>query len=264
MTDISIITAPCNTKIVCTIGPASESNERLEAMIKAGMDVCRLNFSHGDHSIHKEIFDRIRLLSSKWNNQIAILCDIQGPKIRTGKMEAPFELAVGDTLRVTPEPILGTKDRIGISYDEMLTDLEPNDVIFINDGIVKLVVRDKDETDLICECLSAGSVSDHKGCNIPSGKLSVNVVTPKDEQDLEFIAQLNPEYVAASFVGNGDDVRKVRNCLKKYGNEDIKIIAKVERPVALENLDSIIKEADAVMVARGDLGKNKNNKQLAA
>jgi pyruvate kinase len=218
------------------------------------MDVCRLNFSHGEHAVHKEIFDRIRNLSAEWNNQVGILCDIQGPKIRTGKMEAPFDINVGDKIRVTPEPILGNKERISISYEEMLKDLNKDDVIFINDGIVKLVVVDKDDKDLICECHAAGKISNHKGCNMPSGKLSVNVVTPKDAKDLKFIAELNPEYVAASFVGTGEDVKKVRDCLKENGNSDIKIIAKVERPVALENLDAIIEEADAVMVARGDLG----------
>jgi pyruvate kinase len=251
------------------------------------MDVCRLNFSHGEHAVHKEIFDRIRNLSAEWNNQVGILCDIQGtavlglnlflpslvyssdsvcfvipsfltrtgPKIRTGKMEAPFDINVGDKIRVTPEPILGNKERISISYEEMLKDLNKDDVIFINDGIVKLVVVDKDDKDLICECHAAGKISNHKGCNMPSGKLSVNVVTPKDAKDLKFIAELNPEYVAASFVGTGEDVKKVRDCLKENGNSDIKIIAKVERPVALENLDAIIEEADAVMVARGDLGE---------
>jgi pyruvate kinase len=251
-----LICAPCHTKIVCTLGPASSSEERLEAMIQAGMDVCRLNFSHGEHSDHKELFDRVRELSRKWNDQVAILCDIQGPKIRTGKMKEPFHLGKGDVIRVTPQEILGTPERIQISYLNMLQDLNKEDVIFINDGIVKLVVVDKDEAnqDLICECRAAGNVSDHKGCNMPSGKLSVDVITPKDANDLAFIAELNPEYVAASFVGTADDVRKVRRCLAINGNTEIKIIAKIERPVALENLDAIIQEADAIMVARGDLG----------
>lgn len=171
-------------------------------------------------------------------------------------MEAPFFINKGDTIRVTPDIILGTKDRISISYKTMLDDLGVDDVIFINDGIIKLAVVDKDlaGNDLICECRASGNISNHKGCNMPSGKLSVDVVTPKDAIDLEFIATLNPEYVAASFVGSAADVRKVRGTLEKHGNSDIKIIAKMERPVALENLDEIIAEADALMVARGDLG----------
>jgi pyruvate kinase len=196
------------------------------------------------------------MLSKKYNNQVAILCDIQGPKIRTGKMEAPFTINRGDTIRVTPDTIIGNKDRISISYQNMLTDLSEKDVIFINDGIIKLVVVGKDEAanDLICECHAAGNISNNKGCNMPSGKLSVDVVTPKDAEDLAFIATLNPEYVAASFVGYAEDVRKVRRTLAENGNTDIKICAKIERPIALENLDEIIQEADALMVARGDLG----------
>jgi pyruvate kinase len=248
---------PASTKIVCTIGPSSESSETLEKLIQAGMDVCRLNFSHGAHEKHKETFDRIRELSVKWNHQVAILCDIQGPKIRTGKMQEPFSIQKGDMIRVTPDKtVVGNKDRISISYENMLQDLNTDDVIFINDGIIKLVVEAKDEAanDLICKCHAAGFISDHKGVNMPSGKLSVNVVTPKDDKDLEFIASLNPEFVAASFCGFAEDVEKVRDTLAKYGNTEIKICAKIERPVALENLDAIIKASDALMVARGDLG----------
>jgi pyruvate kinase len=245
-----------NTKIVCTLGPASSSEERLEELIRAGMDVCRLNFSHGEHATHKQTFDLIRKLSSKYNEQVAILCDIQGPKIRTGLMENPFELRHGDVVRVTPDRITGTKERFQITYETLLEDLHIDDVIFINDGIVKLVVTEKDlpNKDLICFVEAAGSVSNHKGCNMPSGKLSANIVTPKDAADLKFIAALDPEYVAASFVGDAEDVRKVRARLAECGNTSIKIIAKIERPVALENIDAIIQEADAIMVARGDLG----------
>lgn len=220
------------------------------------MDVCRLNFSHGDHASHEEIFNRVRKLSLKYNNSVAILCDVQGPKIRTGMMEAPFSIAFGDTIRVTPKEIVGNSERIQIKYETLLEDLGADDIIFINDGIVKLVVVEKDEAagDLICTCEAPGDINNHKGCNMPSGKLSVNVVTEKDAADLKFIAQLDPEYVAASFVGTGDDIVQVRKELEKHGNFNVKIVAKVERPVALENIDDIIRESDALMVARGDLG----------
>jgi pyruvate kinase len=225
-------------------------------MIQAGMDVCRLNFSHGEHKSHQGIFDRVRKLSAKYNNSVAILCDVQGPKIRTGIMKEPFTIAYGDTIRVTPQEVIGTPERIQIKYDTLLQDLGPADIIFINDGIVKLVVLEKDEAagDLICTCEAPGDINNHKGCNMPSGKLSVNVVTEKDAEDLKFIAQLDPEYVAASFVGTGNDIVRVRRELEKHGNFNIKIVAKVERPVALENIDDIIRESDALMVARGDLG----------
>lgn len=244
-----------NTKIVGTLGPASNDEKRLEEMVNAGMDVCRLNFSHGSYESHQETFDIVRRVSKKYNDQVAVLCDIQGPKIRTGKMKEGFKIQVGDTIRVTPDDCIGSPERIQIRYKTLMQDLDKDDVIFINDGTVKLVVMDKDETDLICVCAAAGTISDNKGCNMPSGRLSVEVVTKKDAKDLEFIAtQLDPEFVAASFVGTGEDIQKIRSHLHNAGNPNIKIIAKIERPVALENIDDIIRESDAVMVARGDLG----------
>jgi pyruvate kinase len=169
-------------------------------------------------------------------------------------MVEPFNLMKGDRIDITPEAVLGTKELIQIKYEKMLEDLNPSDTIFINDGIIKLVVEKKNEKTLTCVVEAGGMVSNHKGCNIPSGQLSVNVVTPKDREDLKFIASLNPEWVAASFIGNADDVHKVRSVLKEFGNENIKIISKIERPAALKNLDEIIEVTDAVMVARGDLG----------
>lgn len=251
------IVAAWNTKIVCTIGPASSDESVLEKMILAGMDVCRLNFSHGKYEEHQETFDKIRRLGEKYDNQVAILCDIQGPKIRTGKMKEPFEVAVGDKILVTPNDVVGTPDIIQISYETLVQDLDAGDFIFINDGTVKLEVEAKDtaKNELLCEVKTAGKISDNKGCNMPSGRLSVNVVTEKDARDLEYIAKnLNPEFVAASFIGTGEDVRKVRAELAKNGNDKVKIISKLERPVALENLEEIIKESDSIMVARGDLG----------
>jgi pyruvate kinase len=243
-----------NTKIVCTLGPASNTVERLEAMVDAGMDVCRLNFSHGSHESHQETFDLVRSVSVRYGHQVALLCDIQGPKIRTGKMKEAFEIHKGDKIRVTPEECLGTPERIQIKYETLINDLDKDDVVFINDGTVKLIVLSKDGNDLVCECAAAGAISDNKGCNMPSGRLSVDVVTEKDAKDLEFIAKLNPEFVAASFVGTGQDIQTIRSHLSAAGNPNVKIIAKLERPVALENLDDIIAESDALMVARGDLG----------
>jgi pyruvate kinase len=242
------------TKIVCTLGPASTSLEVLEQMVIAGMDIVRLNFSHGAHEEHKKLFDSIRALSAKYEHQLSIICDIQGPKIRTGRMVEPFSVKKGDRIDVTPDVVVGTKDLIQIKYEHMLQDLHAGDTIFINDGIIKLVVEKKNEKSLTCVVEAGGMISNHKGCNIPSGHLSVNVVTPKDREDLKFIASLNPEWVAASFIGNAEDVHKVRSVLKEFGNESIKIISKIERPSALKNLDEIIEVTDAVMVARGDLG----------
>jgi len=242
------------TKIVCTLGPASTSEEMLEKMIVAGMDIVRLNFSHGDHEDFRRTFNTVRRLSEKFNHQVSIICDIQGPKIRTGRMKEAFVVKPGDVIRVTPEKIVGTKERISIKYPTILKDLDPGELIFINDGIIRLRVTEKQPNDLVCVVESGGSISDHKGCNIPSGKISMEVVTEKDRKDLQFISGLGPEWVAASFIGTAEDVRKVKRTLAEFGNTDIKIISKIERPVALQNLDAIIKESDALMVARGDLG----------
>jgi len=242
------------TKIVCTLGPASIKPEVLEEMIKAGMDIVRLNFSHGTHEEHTKTFNMVRELGSKHNQQISIIADIQGPKIRTGVMKEPFTVKAGDKIGVTPAEVIGTKDLIQIKYETILKDLDKGDVIFINDGVIKLAVEGKDADKLNCVVEAGGVISDKKGCNIPSGNISLEVVRPKDVRDLELIAKLNPEWVAASFIGTAADVNSVRDYLKKFGNTDIKIISKIERPVALDNLDEIVETSDAIMVARGDLG----------
>ncbi|MGA1819964.1 MAG: pyruvate kinase [Thermoplasmatota archaeon] len=242
------------TKIVCTIGPVTDDREMLGKLMDAGMDVARLNFSHGDHDRHRRIFSRLRDLSDEKDHDIAILCDIQGPKIRTGEMKEPFVLNTGDMVRITPDEVPGTPERFTIRYPELLEDLKAADEIFVNDGIVKLRVMSKEDKDLVCTVRSGGLISDAKGCNIPSADLTVRVPTDKDRKDLELIAELDPEFVAASFVAGPRDVVDVREYLRGAGNGNVKVIAKIERPVALRNLDDIIQVADGLMVARGDLG----------
>jgi len=242
------------TKIVCTLGPASSSKVVLKEMVHAGMDLVRLNFSHGKHEEHTELFNTCRSIGDELDHQLSIICDIQGPKIRTGQMEKPFQVHVGDKIGVTAKEVTGTPQLIQISYENIVKDLDKGDTIFINDGIIKLVVEGKNESQLNCVVQAAGMISNHKGCNIPKGNLSVEVVTPKDRKDLELIAKLNPEYVAASFVETAEDILHIRNILKGFGNENIKIIAKIERPRALTKLDEIIEVTDGIMVARGDLG----------
>lgn len=155
---------------------------------------------------------------------------------------------------MTPEEIVGSPERIQINYPGLLSDLEVDDVIFINDGIIRLRVTEVLKNDLKCIVEAGGLISDHKGCNIPSGKISVQIPTEKDKQDLKLIAELDPEYVAASFVGSAADVEKVRSCLASHGNTRIKIISKIERPIALKNINEIIRASNGIMVARGDLG----------
>eukprot|EP01125_Pyxidicula_operculata_P008288 TRINITY_DN2794_c1_g1_i1.p1 TRINITY_DN2794_c1_g1~~TRINITY_DN2794_c1_g1_i1.p1 ORF type:complete len:457 (-),score=79.51 TRINITY_DN2794_c1_g1_i1:105-1475(-) len=224
-------------------------------MIESGMDVARLNFSHGTHEDHLKYHQTIRNLSGKMGKHISTMCDIQGPKIRTGRMEEPFTLSIGDRVDVTHLPIIGNNKCFQIQYDTLLDDLDEDDVIFLNDGKIKLtVVKKNPQSTLTCRVDLGGVVSNMKGCNMPSGNIKIDVLTPKDEIDLKFISSLNPDYVAASFVGNASDVHRVRDYLKQCGNENVKIISKIERPIAVEKIDEIIDASDGIMVARGDLG----------
>jgi pyruvate kinase len=240
------------SKIVCTIGPAVESEEMLKHLIDAGMNVARLNFSHGTQDYHAEIFNRIRKLS----NNVAIMCDIQGPKIRIGKMKAPANLVPGHMLKITLKDIIGDEKEVSITHKGFLNDVEKGSYVYINDGIIKLVVREvnKKEEYAICEVLLGGVISSNKGVNIPAGTLSTKLPSEKDIEDLKFIAVLNPEYLSASFVGNAKDVKAIRSILENEGNPNIKIISKIERPIALENFEEILDASDGIMVARGDLG----------
>jgi pyruvate kinase len=249
-----LLSAPSATKIVCTLGSSSSSSERLEEMIAAGMDVARLDFSQGDQASQEALFKSVRRLSRKWNNQIAIMCDIAGPKIRLGKVKAPFYLNKGDTIGCTPTQVIGSKSRIQICHQNLLQELKKDDLIYIDQVKLVVVHLDLNVNELVCICEEPGNISSEQCCNIPSDELRVNVMTAKDKENLEFIARLGPEYVTAPFVGRGEDVKKVRDCLSENGNSDIKVIAKIERLAALgENLGSIILEADAIMVTRGDL-----------
>jgi pyruvate kinase len=242
------------TKIVATIGPASESKEMITSLLEAGLDVARINFSHGEREQHRSLFQRLREVSEEKGKHLAILCDIQGPKIRTGKMTEPFWVNQGDMIRITSEEVLGTPERFSIDHPGIVEELDPDDEIFINDGTIKMRVRKKEGKDLICEVRNGGLISDRKGCNIPSSNILVDIPTDKDRTDLQVIADLNPEYVAASFIGSAKDVIKIREVLRSNGNDEIRIISKIERPKALENLQEIMDVSDGIMVARGDLG----------
>ena len=177
------------------------------------------------HSEKKATFDLLRDLSAKNDHQLAVLADIQGPKIRTGDMEKAFDLDVGDVVRVTSEEVTGTKQRFTIRYPgDLIGDLDKGDKIFINDGIVRLTVKEKDGKDLVCEVEAPGTVSNKKGCNMPSGSLSVAFPTPKDAEDLEFICtKLRPDWIAVSFVGKVEDMRAIRACCEKHGFPEAKV-----------------------------------------
>ncbi|MCK4381184.1 MAG: pyruvate kinase [Candidatus Lokiarchaeota archaeon] len=241
-----------SVKIVATLGPVSSSKEILKKLIDAGVDIFRLNFSHGTHDEKEELVKRIREVSE----YIGILADIQGPKIRVGqfKDDKAYNLGIGQEVKVFEKEIEGDQNQFSIPLPGFLKSMRIEDSFFINDGIIKIKVIRKEVDHIIGEVLAGGTISNRKGVNIPTGELSQKVPTEKDKIDLEFIAKLDPEYVAISFVSGGDDVLHVKRLLENHGNSKIKLISKIERPVALDKFDQILEVSDGIMVARGDLG----------
>ncbi len=239
-------------KIVCTLGPATESKEMLQKLIDAGADVFRLNFSHGTHEEKKELVKRIR----ETNKHVAIMADIQGPKIRVGNFadDKTYHLNIGQQVEVYEKEILGTNEKFSIPLPGFLNSMKKGNVFFVNDGIIKIRVVNKEGDHLVGEVITSGTISSNKGVNIPSGDLKQKVPTEKDIKDLEVITKLNPEFVAISFVADGDDVMRVKRIIENYGNNEIKLISKIERPIALDNFNQILEVSDGIMVARGDLG----------
>lgn len=239
-------------KIVSTIGPASSTKEMMKKLIDAGVDIFRLNFSHGTHKEKEQLIRRIRSLGG----YTGILADIQGPKIRVGnfKDENAYNLNIGQEVKIFEKEILGDQDQFSVPLDGFLKSMTVGNVFFINDGIIKIKVIGKEEDHIIGEVLAGGMISNRKGVNIPTGELKQRVPTEKDIKDLELITELDPEYVAISFVSDGSDVLRVRRILENYGNDNIKLISKIERPIALDNFDNILEVSDGIMVARGDLG----------
>jgi pyruvate kinase len=239
-------------KIVSTIGPASSTKAMLKKLIDAGVDVFRLNFSHGTHAEKRDLVKKIRAV----NDGVGILADIQGPKIRVGnfKDKMTHSLNIGQEVKVFEKKIEGDQEQFSIPLEGFLKSMRIGEVFFVNDGIIKIQVKSKVEDHLIGEVLAGGMISDRKGVNIPTGELKQRVPTEKDIKDLELIAELNTEYCAISFVSDGSDVLHVKKILENFGNDKIKLISKIERPVALDNFDSILEVSDGIMVARGDLG----------
>lgn len=239
------------SKIVCTLGPATSTFDQIKMLSERGMDVARLNFSHGTIEDKRKLFSIIRSVDP----MLAIMCDIQGPKIRLGNIEGQgIMLTANDEVTITGEDIVGNGERFTISYKNLISEAKAGDLIYINDGLVCLRVDETRASELRCTVVVGGLISSKKGVNLPSTDVSIRVPTEKDEADLKVIAELDPEYLAISFVKDDKDVRKIREILEGHGNDGIKLVAKIERPVALKNYDAILKESDAIMVARGDLG----------
>ena len=237
------------TKIIATLGPATRDPDTILRLVDAGMDVARLNFSHGERDDHARAFEWVREASEKAGRPVGILQDIQGPKIRVGSFaEGSARLNDGDVVRLTAEDVDCTSSLIQVGYLDHIHGLSPGDVVYLVDGRVQLSVTDVDEG-VTARVIRGGVVSDRQGAAFPGTEFDVPAVTPKDEDDLRFGAELGVDYVAASFVSSAGDIRRVRQF-----NPDALVIAKLERALAYENLDEIVREANGVMVARGDLG----------
>src|SRR5882672_10061322 len=244
------------TKIVCTIGPASSSVAELDRLVAAGLDVARLNFSHGTHDEHAEVIRRLRDGEARWGRPVAILQDLQGPKIRLGTFGTAggrVDLAAGQTFTLSARPVVGTAERASITHPEYLKDLRPDDEIWMDDGMIQLRVEATSPDEVRCRVVVGGRVSDHKGLSLPRVTLPVSCLTEKDREDLRFGLRHGVDYIAVSFVRSADDIDEVRAFLRGEGVE-LPIVAKLERHEIVPNLPGILSKVDAVMVARGDLG----------
>ncbi len=243
------------TKIIATIGPASASEEKLRDLIIAGIDVCRLNFSHGDYKHHEDVILKIRKLNAELDTQVAILADLQGPKIRLGEMEEDGMVVADDELVVfTNRVCKGNRERIYISYDELPKDVRAGDAILVDDGKLKFEVVSSDGSEkIVAKTIHGGPVYSRKGVNLPDTHLTVPSMTEKDLQDVRFILEHDLDWIALSFVRWSRDILELKKIIRD-SNRNTLVLAKIEKPEALKELDQIIEEADAVMVARGDLG----------
>jgi len=245
------------TKIVCTIGPASSSPEQLDRLVGAGMDVARLNFSHGTHAEHAASIRHIRFGDERWGRPIAILQDLQGPKVRLGTFGegggGRVDLVPGQRFTLTARPVVGGPDIASISHPEYLREARSGDRIWMDDGMIQLVVEEVDGPDVYCRVVVGGRISDHKGIALPRVPPPASCLTDKDREDLRFGVQHGVDFVAVSFVRSAADIRDVRAFLRELAT-DIPIVAKLERQEVLGNLPEILTMVDAVMVARGDLG----------
>lgn len=241
-------------KIVATLGPATSSYENIRAIIDAGVDVARMNLSHGNYEVHEEVYGNVRRAADAAGRAVAVLVDLQGPKIRLGKFEAgPYELAVGDEFRITIEDIVGNKDIASTTYKGLPDDVKAGDPLLIDDGKVTLRVTETDGTVVTTIVEVPGAVSNNKGINLPGVAVNVPALSEKDEADLRWGLGLGADLIALSFVRSADDIVRVHEIMAEEGRK-IPVIAKIEKPQAVDNLESIIDAFDGIMVARGDLG----------
>lgn len=251
------------TKIVCTIGPSCDHGETLEAMIRAGMGVARLNFSHGDFSMHAGSIQRIRAASRSVGRRVAVMADLPGPKMRIGRLkEEPFELKTGDPFILSTEDFTGDQRRVSVSYTRLHQAVKPGDTLYLNDGLIQLEVMRVEGTDIHCRVVVGGELRSRKGLNLPGIDLGISAFTDHDRECLRFALEQGVDAVSQSFVESAADLHAVRDAAAEFGHYPF-IIAKIERSRALDKLDAILEAADGVMIARGDLGVEVPIEQIA-
>lgn len=243
------------TKIICTLGPAVDSDDMIRELMLAGMNVCRLNMSHGTHEEHQVRIDRVKRIREELNLPVALLLDTKGPEIRTGLFENhKVHLNEGDEVTICSEDVTGTASKFSISYKELANDIHVGSRILIDDGLIELSVKSIKKNDIVCTVLNGGDVSDRKSINVPNCELCLPSLTEKDISDINFAVDNDFDFIAASFVRKAKDVQEIRSVLDRAGDHSICIISKIENKEGIDNFDDILKVSDGIMVARGDLG----------
>ncbi|WP_434357040.1 pyruvate kinase PykF [Parasalinivibrio latis] len=245
------------TKIVCTIGPKSESKEMLTKLANAGMNVMRLNFSHGDYEEHGTRINTLREVMKDTGKQLAILLDTKGPEIRTIKLENgdDVSLVAGQTFTLTTDKtVVGNKERVAVTYEGLARDLKVGNTVLVDDGLIEMEVLETTETDVVCKVLNNGDLGENKGVNLPGVSVKLPALAEKDKSDLKFGCEQGVDFIAASFIRKKEDVLEIRELLEANGGSDIKIISKIENQEGVDNFDEILEVSDGIMVARGDLG----------
>lgn len=242
------------TKILCTLGPATQDTESIKKLILAGMDGVRLNFSHGNKDFYKKVYYSIKEACAEENTSLAVLVDLQGPKIRIGDLEKDeIEIKSGDQIEITIDEVKGSDKIISTSYKNLISDASAGDMVMIDDGLIRLKIIDKKNNSVVCKIINGGILHPRKGMNLPGMKLSTPSITEKDYENLEFIMKYRADYIALSFVRSANDIIELRDWLKER-NFERPIIAKIEKKEGVDNFDEILQEADGIMIARGDLG----------
>jgi pyruvate kinase len=242
------------TKIIATLGPASSSPAMIDSLLEAGVDLVRLNMSHGDHATHRSTVQQVRRAASASGRHIGILVDLCGPKIRVGRFENnSIELKTGKTVTVTTRKVLGSAALIPSQYRSLHNDVRPGERILLDDGNLALRVQEVNGTEVLCKVIEGGVLSDHKGMNLPNSSLSATALTAKDRKDVQLAVELEADFVALSFVRSAQDVQRLKKYMKRLGAA-IPVVSKIERPEAVDNIDAIMQVSYSIMIARGDLG----------